>query len=133
MKTTSQNTHLKTSKKLVGNVISIEESKAVVQLTITEEMIVDTFGLSHGGFTFGLADYAAMVLINEPNVVLGKAEVKFVKPTIVGDILTATAIFKEKISNVKSVVSVFVFNKKDTLVFEGEFICFSLEKHVLNI
>ena len=132
MDTITQNTHLKTSKKLIGNVISIEEDKAIVQLNISEEMVVDSLGLSHGGFTFGLADYAAMVLINHPNVVLGKAEVKFVKPTVVGDVLTATASYKEKINDVKTVVSVLVFNKKQEVVFEGEFVCFTLPKHVLD-
>jgi acyl-coenzyme A thioesterase PaaI-like protein len=132
MDTITQNTHLKTSKKLIGNVISIEEDKAIVQLNISEEMVVDSLGLSHGGFTFGLADYAAMVLINHPNVVLGKAEVKFVKPTVVGDVLTATASYKEKINEVKTVVSVLVFNKKQEVVFEGEFVCFTLPKHVLD-
>ncbi|SFS30007.1 hotdog domain-containing protein [Lutibacter maritimus] len=132
MDTITQNTHLKTSKKLIGNVISIEEDKAIVQLNISEEMVVDSLGLSHGGFTFGLADYAAMVLINHPNVVLGKAEVKFVKPTVVGDVLTATASYKEKINDVKTVVSVLVFNKKQEVVFEGEFVCFTLQKHVLD-
>ena len=132
MDTISQKTHLKASKKLIGNVISIEENKAVVQLAITEKMVVDSFGLSHGGFTFGLADYAAMVLINHPNVVLGKASVKFIKPTVVGDKLEAIAKYKEKVNNGKSVVEVSVTNKKGIKVFEGEFVCFSLEKHVLD-
>lgn len=127
-----QNTHLKTSKKLVGTVISIEENKAVVQLKITKEMAVDSVGLAHGGFTFGLADYAAMVATNHPNVVLGKAQVKFLKPTVVGDLLTAEAVVSEQVNPVKSTVSVTVKNQNDVAVFEGEFVCFSLENHVLQ-
>lgn len=128
----SQNTHLKASEKLIGKVISIEVDKAIVQLNIIEEMAVDSFGLSHGGFTFGLADYAAMVLINHPNVVLGKAEVKFMKPTVVGDQLIATASYKEKINTMKSVIEVSVLNQNEVKVFEGEFTCFTLEKHLLD-
>lgn len=127
-----QNTHLKTSKELVGAVISIDENKATVTLKMTKEMVVDSRGLAHGGFTFGLADYAAMVAINHPNVVLGKAEVKFMKPTVVGDELTAEAVVTEKFNPVKSAVSVSVKNQENILVFEGEFICFSLESHVLD-
>lgn len=127
-----QNTHLKTSKTLVGTVITIEENKAIVQLKMTEEMVVDSMGLTHGGFTFGLADYAAMVATNHPNVVLGKAEVKFIKPTVLGDILTAEAIVSEKFNPVKSSVSVTVKNQNNVVVFEGEFVCFSLENHVLQ-
>lgn len=127
-----QNTHLKTSKKLVGEIVSTEENKATVQLKMTEEMVVDSKGLAHGGFTFGLADYAAMVAINHPNVVLGKAEVKFLKPTVFGDKLTAEAVVSEKFNKVKSSVSVSVKNQNNIVVFEGEFVCFSLEKHVLE-
>ncbi len=132
MNVISQNTHLKASEKFIGKVISIEKTKAVVQLKITDEMVVDNFGLSHGSFTFGLADYAAMVLINKPNVVLGKAEVKFIKPTVLGNILEAIAVYKEQINEVKSVIEVSVLNEDNVKVFEGEFVCFSLENHVLK-
>jgi len=127
-----QNTHLKTSKKLVGAVVSIQENKSTVRLRMTEDMMVDSFGLAHGGFTFGLADYAAMLAINHPNVVLGKAEVKFIKPTIVGDELIAAAEVTEQVNPMKSFVSVSIKNQDNLVVFEGEFICFSLEKHVLD-
>ena len=127
-----QNTHQKTSRKLIGEVISIQENKAIVQLKVLGEMLVDDYGLSHGGFTFGLADYAAMVAVNHPNVVLGKATVKFIKPTVKGDILTAEANVVEIIDSTKFIVSVTVFNQDKTLVFEGEFVCFSLDKHILE-
>jgi len=127
-----QNTHLKTSKKLVGAVVSIQENKSTVRLRMTEDMMVDSFDLAHGGFTFGLADYAAMLAINHPNVVLGKAEVKFIKPTIVGDELIAEAEVTEQVNPMKSMVSVSVKNQNDVLVFEGVFTCFSLDNHILE-
>ncbi|MFD1293312.1 hotdog domain-containing protein [Lutibacter holmesii] len=127
-----QNTHLLTSKKLVGSVVTIKEGAAEVSLKITKEMIVDDYLLVHGGFVFGLADYAAMVAINEPTVVLGKAEVKFIKPVIETDELTAIANVTDNSNGKKVMVSVNVFNAKKEVVFEGVFVCFVLEKHILE-
>ncbi len=132
MNITKQKTHLLTSKKLVGSVISIENNTATVTLKITKEMVVDSFNLTHGGFVFGLADYAAMVAINEPTVVLGKAEVKFMKPVIINEELTAKATISERVNEKKIAVNVHVSNQKDELVFEGNFVCFVLGKHILE-
>ena len=95
-------------------------------------MGVDEFSLAHGGFVFGLADYAAMVVINEPTVVLGKAEVKFLKPVEVNEELTVKAIINSIIDGKKRTVSVIVSNDKKEIVFEGVFDCFVLENHVLT-
>ena len=132
MNNIAQNTHLLASKKLVGSVVSIKDDTAEVVLKITKDMIVDDYLLVHGGFVFGLADYAAMVAINEPTVVLGKAEVKFVKPVIDSDELTAIATITDKTNGKKIMVSVNVFNTKKEMVFEGVFVCFVLEKHILQ-
>jgi len=126
-----QNTHLLASKKLIGEVITIENNTAKVTLTITPEMAVDNFQLAHGSFVFGLADYAAMVAINEPTVVLGKAETKFMKPVVVNDKLTAVATITDKSHPKKILVTVAVSNAKSEVVFEGTFVCFVLEKHIL--
>ena len=131
MNKNKQNTHLLASEKLIGSVVSIRNDCATVKLTITEEMIVDTYNLSHGSFVFGLADYAAMVAINEPTVVLGKATTKFLKPVILNDVVTAVATIIET-SGKKISVLVVVTNQENELVFEGEFVCFVLEKHVLD-
>lgn len=128
----AQNTHLNVSRKLVGSVVSIEENSAKVTLDITKEMIVDEYNLTHGGFVFGLADYAAMVAINEPTVVLGKAEVKFIKPVILNEKLTAIATILDNSNGKKITVSVTVVNGEEQLVFEGSFVCFVLEKHILE-
>jgi acyl-coenzyme A thioesterase PaaI-like protein len=48
-------------------------------------MAVDDRGLVHGGFVFGLADHAAMLAVNDPNVVLGAASTRFLKPVRVGE------------------------------------------------
>ena len=127
-----QNTHLLTSKKLVGNVVSIKNDAATVSLKITKEMVVDQYNLAHGSFVFGLADYAAMVAINEPTVVLGKAEVKYLKPVVLDDVLTAEATITNKTNGKKIEVTVIVSNSENNVVFEGNFICFVLEKHILE-
>ncbi len=126
-----QRTHRLTNERLVGRPIGIETGKAEVELLTTEEMAVDKYGLVHGGFTFGLADYAAMLAVNEPAVVLGKAEVRFLKPVKVGERLTSRAEIKEDLGR-KKIVRAEVLNENGDRVFEGTFHCYVLEKHVLE-
>ena len=93
-------------------------------------MSVDAQGLIHGGFVFGLADYAAMLAVNDPNVVLGAAETRFLKPVRVGDQVIATA---ETIKANGRKREVHVEAVVDSVkVFEGSFTCFVLERHVLE-
>ncbi|QDA32261.1 PaaI family thioesterase [Thermococcus indicus] len=126
-----QRTHRLTSERLVGKPVKIEDNYAEVILETTEEMAVDEYGLVHGGFTFSLADYAAMLAVNEPTVVLGKAEVKFLKPVKAGEKLIAKAQVSEDLGR-KKVVEAEVFNERNEKVFEGTFHCYVLEKHVLE-
>ena len=126
-----QRTHRLTNERLVGKPVKLEPGYAEVELLTTEEMAVDEYGLVHGGFTFGLADYAAMLAVNEPTVVLGKAEVRFLKPVRVGERLTARAEINEDTGR-KKVVDVEVLNGRNEKVFEGTFHCYVLEKHVLE-
>ena len=127
-----QNTHLLASKKLIGSVVSIDNDSAKVTLKITKEMVVDEYNLAHGSFVFGLADYAAMVAINEPTVVLGKAVTKYIKPVLLNDELTAIATITDKSHGKKIIVSVTVSNGEKEVVFEGDFVCFVLENHILK-
>ncbi len=126
-----QRTHRLTSPELVGKPVKVGPPEAEVELLTTEEMAVDEYGLVHGGFTFGLADYAAMLAVNEPTVVLGKAEVKFLKPVKVGEKLRARAKIGEDLGR-KKLVNAEVLNEAGEKVFEGTFHCYVLEKHVLE-
>jgi uncharacterized protein (TIGR00369 family) len=91
---------------------------------------VDAQGLVHGGFVFGLADYAAMLAVNEANVVLGAAETRFLKPVRRGDHLIAIAQTVGALGRKREVrVEATVRAEK---VFEGTFTCFVLERHVLG-
>ncbi len=130
MPTQKPNTHLKINADLCGRVVEITEKGSRVTLAVTPNMAVDGKGLIHGGFVFGLADYAAMVAVNHPNVVLGAANVKFLKPVKAGETLVATAIKQEPVGK-KYVVKVDVL-RGDIPVFTGDFTCFVLEKHVLD-
>ncbi|MDI3474672.1 MAG: hypothetical protein PWQ79_1606 [Thermococcaceae archaeon] len=134
-------THKLASERLLGKPVKVGPPEAEVVLETTEDMAVDEYGLVHGGFTFGLADYAAMLAVNEPTVVLGKAEVRFLKPVKVGEKLMARARILENLGGGvgdgtspqrKKVVRGEVFNEKGEKVFEGIFHCYVLEKHVLE-
>lgn len=115
---------------LCGTPLEVEHNFSRVELITTPEMQVDASGLVHGGFIFGLADYAAMIAVNHPNVVLGAASVKFLKPVVVADVVRATARVSEE-KGKKRGVAVQVLRQEEP-VFEGEFICFVLDRHVLD-
>ncbi len=125
-----QKTHTKAKRDFIGQVLEIEtDFFARASLVTREEMAVDEYGLIHGGFTFGLADYTAMLAVNHPNVVLVSAEVKFVKPVRLGDILIAIGQVTEKQESDRMVhVQILV---GDHVVFEGNFRCRILSKHPL--
>lgn len=127
--TITQNTHEKVSTEWVGVPLSLSEGKATVELKTHETMEADGHALVHGGFIFGLADYAAMLAINHPNVVLGGSSTRFLKPVVVGDKLVASAeLVREE--GKKRIVEVSV-QCGDQMVFTGEFTCFIPRTHVL--
>ena len=124
-------THRKASPRLVGRMVSLKEGvEAVAELETVDEMAVDEHGLVHGGFTFGLADYAAMTAVNHPNVVLGGVDCRFVAPVKAGETMVARASVKGVEGRRRDVeVEVSVGEKK---VFEGIFKCYVLDKHVFE-
>ena len=125
-----QKTHLGMNSGLVGEVLSIGDGEATVALVGASEMAADDRGLVHGGFTFGLADYAAMVAVNDPNVVLGASDCRFLAPVRVGDRMVATAKVESERGKTRVVaVSVSVGGGE---VMSGTMTCFVLEKHVLS-
>ena len=123
-------THLGIDRRLCGEPLEIGEVSAAVAWTALPEMAADERGLVHGGFVFGLADYAAMLAVNHPNVVLGSAEVRFLKPVVVGERLVARAAVEESDGR-RSRVRVEVKRGEET-VMSGTFACFTLERHVLD-
>jgi acyl-coenzyme A thioesterase PaaI-like protein len=129
-------THLAIDPRLCGAPLALCEGAASVALTTLPEMAADARGLVHGGFVFGLADYAAMLAINEPHVVLGSAEVKLVAPVVVGDSLRADARLLRS-EGKKQIVEVTVWKQEagaseGQRVFFGTFVCFVPGAHVLD-
>jgi acyl-coenzyme A thioesterase PaaI-like protein len=133
-------THLALDRRLCGEPLDSEGTAAGtarVVLTTVPEMAADAAGLVHGGFVFGLADHAAMLAVNHPNVVLGSAAVRFLLPVTVGERLVAEASLAET-SGRRSRVLVEV--RRDAAggasgageaVMSGELVCFTLDRHVL--
>jgi acyl-coenzyme A thioesterase PaaI-like protein len=123
-------THEGIAAELCGTPTEVSPGKSVVAMTTTAIMAADDMGLVHGGFLFGMADYAAMLAVNDPHVVLGASETKFIKPVKVGETITATAVVKEEVGK-KRIVDVTV-SRDGTAVLTGSFACFVPDKHVLR-
>jgi acyl-CoA thioesterase len=71
---------------------AVEPGAATVSLVLGEDM-VNGHGIGHGGITFALADSAFAVACNSYNrvTVAASAEIRFRRPTHLGDRLVATA------------------------------------------
>jgi len=128
-------THLGIDAALSGRPVEVAQGRSRVELTLTQPMAADDHGLVHGGFTFSLADYAAMLAVNHPNVVLAAAEVRFLRPTRVGERLVADAVLDDVSAppgpGDKPWVTVKV-RRGDETVFEGRLRCYVPAQHVLE-
>ncbi len=123
-------THLGIDARLCGTPVDLAEGSATARFTTTPEMAADDRGLVHGGFVFGLADYAAMLAVNDPNVVLGAAETRFLAPVSVGQVVEAQAQVVAEKGRKRSVeVSARV---GEVVVMSGTFTTFVLDQHVLG-
>ncbi len=124
------NTHPTIDHGLCGAPRELAEGSASVTLQTSEAMKVDERGLVHGGFVFGAADHAAMLAVNDPNVVLGAAETRFLAPVKVGDEVIAEARVDEE-KGKKRVITASA-RVGDREVFTATFTAFVLDKHVLD-
>jgi acyl-CoA thioesterase len=128
---TALNTHERINTVYSGEIIKLESGYAKVVLDTIEVMRADDVGLVHGGFIFSAADFAAMVAVNEPNVVLASCNCLFLAPVRVGDSVTFEATEHQKEGRKRNVtVRGFVHEIK---VFEGEFKTVVTERHVLRL
>ena len=123
-------THETIDPALCGTPVALAPGEATVELVATAGMTADAHGLVHGGFVFGLADHAAMLAVNEPNVVLVSAESKFLRPVRPGDRLRAEARVSQA-APPRYAVSCTV-SRAGEPVFEGSFSCHVTRKHVLD-
>jgi acyl-coenzyme A thioesterase PaaI-like protein len=123
-------THLDLDPQLCGRPVALEPGHASVELVPIASMRADEHQLVHGGFLFGLADHAAMLAVNEPTVVLGQANVRFLAPVVVGERCVAEATVRERAGK-KHVVDVQV-RRGEEIVLQGELVCFVPPEHVLH-
>ena len=128
----SPRTHGAIDPRLVGTPLDLADGTAQVVLVTVPEMAADERGLVHGGFVFGLADYAAMLAVNHPNVVLGSAEMRFLKPVVVGERLVASARVETEEGMGKKIRVQAVVRRGEEEVLTGSFLCFTPERHVLE-
>jgi uncharacterized protein (TIGR00369 family) len=125
-----QRTHDALDAELCGRPRELGDGFAVVDFVATPRMRADEHDLVHGGFVFGLADHAAMLAVNHPNVVLGSATVRFERPVVVGDRLTARADVRSAEGN-KQQVEVEV-DRDGAVVMRAQLTCFTPARHVLD-
>ena len=124
-------THQKISSEFVGEIVKLERGYVELRLTTTSEMVADEVGLIHGGFVFSAADYAAMVAVNEPNVVLVGSDCQFLSPVKFHDEVNIIARVRHKEGRKRNVyVEGFVLDIK---VFEGLFKTVVTDRHVLKL
>lgn len=125
-------THRAIDPALSGRPEAWGEGRGRVRLETTRAMVADESGLVHGGFVFSAADHAAMLAVDHPNVVLGGAEVRFLRPCRVGDVIVAEAKVGE-VEGKKHPVHVEVHVEgSEEPIFVGDFTCFVPERHVLD-
>jgi len=116
---------------LCGEVMKLEKGYVELTLTTQAEMVADDLGLIHGGFVFSAADYAAMVAVNERNVVLVASDCQFLSPVKMGDEVNFVAKVRHKEGRKRNVHV--VGNVLDIKVFEGEFKTVITDRHVLKL
>lgn len=73
--------------------VSLSVGAAVVRMAVTEAM-VNGHGIAHGGFVFALADSTFALACNShgPVTVAAGADITFVAPARLGDLLVAEAV-----------------------------------------
>jgi acyl-CoA thioesterase len=104
------------SKWLGVELIEVKAQRAVIRMTVREEM-VNGFGVAHGGIVFGLADSAFAFACNSNGEIAVAVDCTVSFPAAVrnGDVLTATAI-EETSTNRLGFTEVTVVNQFGTTV-----------------
>lgn len=125
-------THRAIDPALSGSAEAWGGGRGRVRLETVPAMAADESGLVHGGFVFSAADHAAMLAVDHPHVVLGGAEVRFLRPCRVGDVLVAEAEAGEVEGKKHPVHVTARLEGQEDPVFEGDFTCFVPDRHVLD-
>jgi acyl-CoA thioesterase len=85
------------SRALGMRITAVGPGTATMEMTVRADM-VNGHGIGHGGLTFALADSAFAFACNSYNrrTVAQACEIRFLAPTRLGDLLTATAVERER-------------------------------------
>lgn len=85
------------SQALGMRLVEVGPGRAVLEMTVREDM-VNGHGIGHGGLTFTLADSAFAFACNSYNrsTVAAGAEIRFLAPTRLGDVLVAEAVERSR-------------------------------------
>jgi acyl-CoA thioesterase len=77
--------------------VEIGPGRATLRMAVREDM-VNGHAIGHGGFTFTLADSAFAFACNSYNrsTVAAGAQIRFLAPTRLGDVLEATAVERSR-------------------------------------
>ena len=77
--------------------VDVGPGTATMQLELTDQM-VNGHDIGHGGITFTLADSAFAFACNSHNriTVAASAEIRFLRPTKLGDVLVAKAVERDR-------------------------------------
>ena len=85
------------SRSLGMEIVDVAAGRATLRMTVREDM-VNGHAIGHGGLTFTLADSAFAFACNSYNrsTVAAGAEVRFLAPTRLGDVLVAEAVERSR-------------------------------------
>jgi acyl-CoA thioesterase len=86
------------SRSLGMQILDVSAGRATLRMTVREDM-VNGHAIGHGGFTFMLADSAFAFACNSYNrsTVAAAAEIRFLAPTRLGDVLVAEAVERSRL------------------------------------
>ena len=85
------------SQALGMEIVEVGPGRAVLRMTVRDDM-VNGHAIGHGGLTFTLADSAFAFACNsyDRRTVAAGAEIRFLAPTRLGDVLVATAVERSR-------------------------------------
>lgn len=85
------------SEALGMTVVMSEPGHSVVTMIVRDDML-NGYAITHGGLVFALADTAFAIACNDSDqvTVAASAEITFLKPTELGQLLTATAVLRSR-------------------------------------
>jgi acyl-CoA thioesterase len=85
------------SEALGMTVVMSEPGHSVVTMIVRDDML-NGYAITHGGLVFALADTAFAIACNDSDqvTVSAGAEITFLKPTELGQLLTATAVLRSR-------------------------------------